>query len=106
VSLTFIPNDGAGHLAEPRGGTYKQQRNGRRANLLRALHYPVTAQCVICGGRIILMFMDQVMWRHAAAESTKPAKQPVSAADVTHAPGGKDCADEPPGGARRARQGS
>ena len=85
TNISYMPADGAGHLGEPEGGTYKQESNGQPANLLLDSHYPALAECSVCGQPIRLKFRIQANWRHVPP-TKKPAdeaRQPEPAVETS-----------------------
>jgi hypothetical protein len=70
TGFVFLLTDGTGHSATPRQGSYVKERDGRSADLLSGLDYPVTAVCARCGGTIRLAHHLQWEWRHAPVVAT------------------------------------
>lgn len=61
------------HPPTPVGGTYKREADGQPARLTNADDYPVTARCRFCEVPLRLGSYMQWDWRHAPAETARPA---------------------------------
>ena len=85
TSISYVIADGAGHLADPKGGTYKQQSHGQPANLLLDSHYPALAECSVCGQPIRLMSLIQANWGRVPPmkKPADEARQPEPAAETS-----------------------
>jgi hypothetical protein len=78
VTLSYAPADGSGHTGTPCRSTWKTRTGTAPAIPPRPGDYPLSAECKVCGGRIVLRHAVQLEWRHqppaAVARCDRPQR--------------------------------